>query len=352
MGWTEAVRRLCTSPVAVLVLCLVLAACQSSAESVRNDGYLAGADGAELYLMTRGLDAEAPVLLWLHGGPGGAERPLFRYYNSELENHFVVAYWDQRGAGRSFDPDASIEALTIDQHLADLDGVVDHLRQQLGQDRIILLGHSWGAALGLLYGRNHPEKVSAIVAVNPLVATLAQQQSRYGFLLDEAESRNDTDASSLLRAIGPPPHPDAASAMEVERLAGRYGAIFHQPPNYLWVSIRAMLSGIVTPWEIPRIIRANNVTLDAMHEELQSLDLFQSVPALEVPAFVLVGRYDRHVDASVAADYLEALDAPVKQLIWFEHSAHNIPFEEPDLFHTHVLELLDALQSPGQGEAP
>ena len=42
-------------------------------------------DGAALFLQTRGTDRGAPVLLWLHGGPGGSERPLFRYFNGELE---------------------------------------------------------------------------------------------------------------------------------------------------------------------------------------------------------------------------------------------------------------------------
>src|SRR4051794_32204726 len=54
-------------------------------------------DAARLFLNVRGADRRAPVLLWLHGGPGGAERPLFRYYDSALEKRFVVAYWDQRG---------------------------------------------------------------------------------------------------------------------------------------------------------------------------------------------------------------------------------------------------------------
>jgi pimeloyl-ACP methyl ester carboxylesterase len=66
-----------------------------------------------MYLLTRGADRSAPVLFWLHGGPGGAERPVFRYFNSELENHFVVVYWDQRGAGRSFDLKADPHRLTI-----------------------------------------------------------------------------------------------------------------------------------------------------------------------------------------------------------------------------------------------
>jgi hypothetical protein len=49
-------------------------------------------DGTKMYLLRRGADKSAPVVLWLHGDPGGAERPLFRYFNSELENHFVVIY--------------------------------------------------------------------------------------------------------------------------------------------------------------------------------------------------------------------------------------------------------------------
>jgi hypothetical protein len=43
-----------------------------------------------LYLLIRGADRTAPLLLWLHGGPGGAERPLFRYFNDDLEKSFVV----------------------------------------------------------------------------------------------------------------------------------------------------------------------------------------------------------------------------------------------------------------------
>jgi len=47
--------------------------------------------GATLYVEVRGPNQSAPLLLWPHGGPGGPERPLFRYFNSDLERHFLVA---------------------------------------------------------------------------------------------------------------------------------------------------------------------------------------------------------------------------------------------------------------------
>src|SRR5215469_415480 len=180
-----------TAPKLSLFLCGLLAGCTvlqwcakpTAAVPINRSEHLP-LDGTKLYLLTRGADRSAPVLLWLHGGPGGAERPLFRYFNSELENHFVVVYWDQRGAGSSFDPKADPHRLTIARHVADLDAVVDHLRHSLVQDKIILIGHSWGAALSLLYARAHPDKVSAFIGVNPVISTREGQQAQYDFVLN------------------------------------------------------------------------------------------------------------------------------------------------------------------------
>jgi pimeloyl-ACP methyl ester carboxylesterase len=311
-------------------------------------------DGARLFLMTRGADRRAPVLLWLHGGPGGAERPLFRYFNGDLEDRFVVVYWDQRGAGRSFDPKADPHRLSVARHLADLDAVVRHLRSSLGREKIVLIGHSWGAALGLLYVHAHPDAVSAFIGVNPLVSMRAAQQAQYDFVLAEASRRKDDDALERLRKIGPPPHASAARSMEMEALADRYGGVVHRDPHKMWVVLRGIFAGVVTPWEIPRLLRANDVSLEAMNGELLGLDLARSVPGVDVPVFFFLGRYDRHIEAAVAAAYLEALRAPVKRLSWFENSAHNVPFEEPGRFDAEVESALRSLGIAGNqgGQAP
>ena len=314
-------------------------------EAIARSEYLS-AEGARLFLTVRGDDRNAPVLLWLHGGPGGAERPLFRYYDGALEQRFVVAYWDQRGAGRSFDPNADPHELTIARHLADLEVVVEHLHHEFGA-RVTLMGHSWGAALALLYARAHPQHIAAVIAVAPLVDTIAQQQAQYAFVAAEAERRDDRDAQTRLRSIGPPPHPSAEDVLAMEALADRYGAVYYTRPNRIAAMFGGVARGLVTPWEIPSFIRANNVSLAAMNDELLTLHLAQSVPALDVPVFFFLGRYDRHADAVVAEQYLQLLRAPVGRAVWFEHSAHNVPFEEPAAFTAAVVE---ALASIGVGE--
>jgi pimeloyl-ACP methyl ester carboxylesterase len=314
----------------------------AASDAVRRSERVA-VDGAELFLETRGADRRAPLLLWLHGGPGGAERPLFRYFNGDLEEHFVVAYWDQRGAGRSYDPEADPRRLTIARHLADLDLVVEHLRRSLGREKVVLIGHSWGTALGLLYSRAHPEKVSAFLGVAQVVSTREGQRAEHEFVAVEARRRGDAEAVERIREIGPPPYETATELLAIERLCERYGGVFHRAPSRAWVVIRAVLGGLVTPWEIPRVVRGNDVSLAAMHEELASLDLRRSVPEVAVPVFFLLGRHDRHVEAKLAARYFEALQAPVKRLIWFEDSAHNPPFEEPEAFDAAVVSALASI---------
>jgi proline iminopeptidase len=311
-------------------------------EPVDSSEYL-DASGARLFLMTRGAQRRAPILLWLHGGPGGAERPLFRYFNGGLEDHFVIAYWDQRGAGRSFDPQADVHELTVARHVADLDIVIDHLRRSFDRDRIVLIGHSWGATLALLYAHAHPEKLSAIVCVAPMVSTRAQERAQYGFVSAEASRRHDEEALARLREIGAPPHQTAAQVLAMERLAARYGGVFHREPNRIWTMANGVWRGLVTPWEIPSFIHANEASLEAMNRELQELDLAGSVPRLETPVFFFLGRHDRHVEATVAAAYLEKLQAPLKRAVWFENAAHNAPFEEPDLFNAQVMNSLRSI---------
>lgn len=301
------------------------------------------ADGALLSLTIRGADSDAPLLLWLHGGPGGAETPLFRYFNGGLEDRFVVAYWDQRGAARSFDPAADPRELTIARHLADLDLVVDHLRRSLAKEKIVLVGHSWGGTLALLYGRRHPQKLAAIIAISPSVAARKQEAAEFEFVTREALRRQDFAALAELRDIGPPPYSAFSKGLAVEKVAARYGAVFHTEPNKFRVMIEGVLRGLVTPWEIPSFIRANEESLRAMHAELGAIDLTSSVPRLETPVAFFLGRYDRHVDSGVAAHYFDALSAPAKRLVWFENSAHNPPFEEPLLFEARLVESLAAI---------
>src|SRR5262245_18551828 len=198
-AWSRASRALLRLAIGILLLActsLTSGSCARVGGDSVDDSRRIKVGGAELYVKIRGPNRSAPLLLWLHGGPGGPERPLFRYFNSGLERHFLVAYLDQRGAGRSFDRAADTTRLTVAQHLEDLDVVIDDLRQAYAKEKIYLVGHSWGTVLGLLHAKAHPKTVAALISVAPVVSFSEQQGREYDFDL-----RRPSVATNPIRSL-------------------------------------------------------------------------------------------------------------------------------------------------------
>lgn len=114
--------------------------------------------GLDQWVMIRGESVANPPLILLHGGPGFSETRFFRLFNAPLEKSFTVVYWDQRGAGRSFQRDIPRSTMTVEQFIFDLDELVDAVCGRLGKTKVVIFGHSWGSAFGTLYAARSPRK--------------------------------------------------------------------------------------------------------------------------------------------------------------------------------------------------
>lgn len=298
-------------------------------------------NGTRQYLLVRGRDARDPVVLFVHGGPGGSETALMRLFHPALEERAVMAYWDQRGAGKSYASDLPPASMTIAQMLADLDVVVDDLRHRLGRERVVLLAHSWGTALGTLYAHQHPDKVAAYIGTGQVASNPEDERLAYEWALAEARRRDRADAVAELERIGPPPY-------ELERLVVRdrwldeFGGYFHTPISkwgVVWHALGTPEAGVADLW---RLWRGTAFSQRHLWPEFARLDLTREVPALGVPVTFILGRHDRRTSSDLAARYLDALQAPFKRLVWLERSAHNAPFEEPEAFRAAVLDAIGA----------
>src|SRR5690242_17676217 len=144
----------------------------------------------------RGISKSNPALILLHGGPGTSESELFRHYNSSLEQHFLVVYWEQRGTGRSFHSDISPSSMTIAQFVRDLDEVVELVRHRFGKDKVALIAHSWGSVLGTIYASRHPEKVSVYVGIAQIADVPQGRKLSYEFAISQARERENPLATS------------------------------------------------------------------------------------------------------------------------------------------------------------
>jgi pimeloyl-ACP methyl ester carboxylesterase len=295
--------------------------------------------GLAQWVLIRGRNRGAPLLIILHGGPGSSETSLFRAFNAELEDAFVVVYWDQRGAGRSYFRSIDPASMNTEQFLADLDELVDAMLAKFGQRKAVLLGHSWGSVLGVLYAVRHPEKVAAYVGVGQVADMLESETQSYAFTLAEAEKRGRRGALKALRAIGPPPHDYRKVGTERRWLmafGGAFGPEFSLPRT-IW---RAMRTPESSPLDLIKLLQGSMFSLKLLWPELIAVNLRRDARRFDTPVFFILGRHDMQVVAGVAAAYFDEIEAPHKQLFWLEKSGHFLPFEEPAEFNRILIDVV------------
>jgi proline iminopeptidase len=121
----------------------------------RRTGYLPLSGGHEVYFEESGTSTGTPAL-FVHGGPGGGTSPDHRRFFDP--DAYRIVLFDQRGSGRSR-PHASLEDNTTWHLVADM----ERLRVELGIERWLVFGGSWGSTLALAYAERYPERVRALV---------------------------------------------------------------------------------------------------------------------------------------------------------------------------------------------
>ncbi|MBI2429109.1 MAG: alpha/beta hydrolase [Ignavibacteriales bacterium] len=119
-------------------------------------------NGTQLHSETFG-NPNDPMIVVLHGGPGGDYRSILNCGRLYTDSFFVVFY-DQRGSGLSKRHDAGM--ITTEIFIDDLDAVITFYRISPGQ-KIILLGHSWGAMLATAYINKYPNRVAGAILIEP-----------------------------------------------------------------------------------------------------------------------------------------------------------------------------------------
>ena len=101
-------------------------------------------NGTDLEIMIRGEDRDNPVLLFVHGGPCCSEIPYIRNYQKSLEKDFTIVHYDQRGSGKSYEFGQDYSDVTALTHRDDLIRLTEYIKEYLGKEQVILIGHSYG----------------------------------------------------------------------------------------------------------------------------------------------------------------------------------------------------------------
>ena len=86
--------------------------------------------------------------------------------------------------------------------------------------------------------------------------------------------------------------------------------------------------------------RGLSTTYECLAEEIEEFDLFRLVGAVEIPVYFFLGAHDYQVPFPASVEYIEDLEAPHKEIVWFQESAHYPQLEETEKFHSLIIEKL------------
>lgn len=321
-----------------------------SPKGVQWSGYLS-IGGIPQYVQMRGQDRSNPVLLVLHGGPGSPLSGDSYHWQHPLEQTFTVVHWDQRGCGNTYYRNPGAEAPGLERLLEDLDSLAEQLCRTFGQERILLMGHSWGAYLGWVYAVHHPERLAAYVGVSQMVDFRTSEVLSGREAIYRAEAAGNLQAARSLKdqlcQVASFHTLDAANAAVLLRFRQQKERFL--PPQYGGHTLaRRLLSPYMTgsSWRwmtaFHPMVAANRRLYQALLAEGASL---LSAPYREcrVPVILAAGSRDWTTPFSLAHAFYQQIAAPHKQ--WIPLDAGHLPFlDQPQVFCKAVEEaLLDVL---------
>ncbi|MGL1890880.1 MAG: alpha/beta hydrolase [Spirochaetaceae bacterium] len=285
-------------------------------------------------------NTDKPVLLLLHGGPGTPSMNLFRMWNKPLLRDFLVITWDQRGTGRSNIKTLDPNTLTIDQLVSDTNQLTLYLKERFNREKIYLMGHSFGATLGLKTVAKYSKNYEAYFGISQFVNTTENEKSCYNWVKAEAERRNDSSALKLLNIIGEPVEGfyinGLKDTMKVKQLVGKYKGDSVGKSSTITVLLNLLFCKEYRGRYLKASISGISLSLNKLGNDLKGIDFQTQVKELEVPVYFFSGDYDQLTPQHLLRDYYKQLIAPKKELFIFKNSAHSPLWEESEKFHDIV----------------
>ncbi len=288
--------------------------------------------GIAQWVSIRGEDMANPVIVVAHGGPGSGLSPFIAVVSRGWERHFTVVHWDQRGAGLTFSraPRGQGE-ISLGRIAEDGLEVTAHALKRTGQAKAILLGGSWGSMVAVVMARRRPELFHALVGTGQVVDSTRNEAVGYQSLLARVRAAGDARSEADLVKLGPPPGTMQQTMVERRILIGR-----HPPASERGMQGKVLLALLTAPGislkQAVDWFNAATFSATALRDSLFSYSDGPPYAALATPFVVIQGAEDIQTPASLAAEYVDAIEAPAKRFVGLPGGGHMAMVAMPDAF--------------------
>lgn len=305
--------------------------------------YFVEIGGIEQKLQIRGENLNNPMVLFLHGGPGSPVSYVTSYMSKGLTDDYTFVHWDQRGCGETYYKNAQPQA-DIDLLLSDLDELVDYLRNTYHQEKIVIMGHSWGTVLGTRYVKEHSEKVAYYIGLGQVIDINRGEAAAAKEAIKRAGEAGNREHITQIEALTEEyvnrasyqdinwEHFDKMRSLTGKYLAPKEGMGF---PKMAWIALTdPAMNFKQARWYF---VSMDNEKLSEKERKLREY-LFQefSLEKLgydyQVPMYFIAGDADWLTPYPLVQDYFEKVNAPQKQLFMIPGAGHATYMDRQETF--------------------
>ena len=306
------------------------------------------AGGIGQWIEIRGEDRRNPVILFLHGGPGASVTALSSLFKP-WEKHFTVVMWDQRCSGKTFALGGadSCKAMSIESVAREGNQVAEFVRSRLHQDKIIVLGHSWGTMIGLRMIHDRPDLYSAYVGTGQVASIAEKEPVIYADALKRVRAAHDDEGVRALQKIGPPPY----KTFQDEGIERDWSERYDIPPER---DLRADMTPLVlfapgwSLWDTYQTFeRAQHYAEAATFDADRNYDARSLGPDFAVPVYVFNGEADTITPTALARRWYDGIRAPKKDFVVLKGGGHSAVLTQPGAFLDALLQHLKPGASHG-----
>ena len=281
--------------------------------------------GIRQYILIKGKDDSKPILLFLHGGPGGSLMNKTDKMTGELQKHFLVVQWDQRQTGETLKLNGSPLPLTLSLFYNDTHDLIDTLLKKFKKPKLYLAGYSWGSGLGFYIADKYPDLLYAYLAISPMIDQWRSDSISLSVL---KETMGKTARNELLPVKIPFENWEQLYYHRkwLLKLGGQKFVSLSFPKNF------------VHTWAI---------TWFDVFVQSCNINLFKSLQTIHCPVYFFAGEKDYQTNYSITKEYFNTVSALKKDLFLFANAGHGLPETHPGLFQDIVIDkILPATFSP------
>lgn len=298
------------------------------------ESYKTAIGGIDQWLNVRGQDRSNPIILFVHGGPAAPITPTMWEFQRPIEEYFTVVHWDQRGAGKTLlesDPEKVAPTIRIERYVDDAIEVAEYVRKRYGKRKLILVGHSWGTVVGMGAALKRPDLFHAYVGIGQVISTRENERISYEYAVEQAKLHKNDEALKELASIAPYPGTEPITRERIivaRKWPQHYGGLSAFRSNSTYYFNGPLLSPDYDAAQVKAIDQGSLFTLGRLLPEFVKVD-FSQVSTFPIPVVMFLGRHDYTTPTAPTVAWLSQVKAPSKGAVWFERSAHMVPWEEP-----------------------